>query len=482
MSDLSLYSVNWQDGMLITQRHLKDQEKYFEDLIRWYAFHPGDRFGLVRKAYSGKPPLSLNLSVSGSRLRVEVVRCQAVTPDGHFINIDNSGSDVIRGESEISEVVVPVYIGIDTRNKKPTGEPDPGEDVPRMPYLANNYIVFPGQIPNLPDGQFLQIAELLISGNEVSHSPHYYPPCLTLTADERLAVKTTELRNHLESLLSLSTRAFSAISASGAMKGQSTSLQMAVRETVFLFINHLASTLDSFVIGANAGHPLTMNIIFKRLFRVFSTLLNLQPGLKDYLNEKLFTRELKIDIGQFLAAVDGFIMTEYNHRDIGTQIKMISDILMNIKNVMSFLAQTKREELGEQAVATETLTYSGRTYHNVAYTGSKLEQVGELSYLLINIAAPRPMQDNVILISKGLFSDGEWRSMQVRLGLNDARGLGETDPVDVDTVAFGNKVALHPRDMLKSSSVRQVTLIFRGASNPGKFGNLGKMDLLIYAL
>jgi len=74
------------------------------------------------------------------------------------------------------------------------------------------------------------------------------------------------------------------------------------------------------------------------------------------------------------------------------------------------------------------------------------------------------------------------RSMQVRLGINAARGLGETDPIDVDTVAFGNKVALHPRDMLESSSVRQVTLIFRGAPDPNKFAGLGSMDLILYSL
>ena len=211
-------------------------------------------------------------------------------------------------------------------------------------------------------------------------------------------------------------------------------------------------------------------------------MINLHPVLKDYLNEKLFTRELSSDVGQFLSSMDNFLSKEYDHQDLGTQIRMIDDIVNTLRNLMSFLAQTKREDLGSQAVATETLTYSGRTYRNVGFSNSRLEQVGELSYLQIDISEPLPMQDNVVLISKGLFSDTEWRNMQVRLGLNDARGLGETDPVDVDTVAYSNKVALHPRDMLKSSSVRQVTLIFRGAADPTKFENLGKMDLLIYAL
>jgi hypothetical protein len=83
-------------------------------------------------------------------------------------------------------------------------------------------------------------------------------------------------------------------------------------------------------------------------------------------------------------------------------------------------------------------------------------------------------------LSKDLFSIPEWNNMQVRIGLNQARGLGETDPVDVDTTTFGDKVALHPEDMLKSPSVKQITLILRGARDASKFQAVGKSDLLVF--
>jgi hypothetical protein len=482
MSDFRLYSVNWQDGMLITQEHLKEQEQYLEQVARWHATSVGDNYGLIRKSHTGRAALSLNLEVSGSRLRAEVVRCQALTPGGHYIEIDETVGEVIRGESEISETTIPVFIGVDPGGKKAVGEPDPAEDVPRIPNLINNYSIHLGAPPNMPEGRYVQVAQLTVSGNEVSLSPEYYPPCMTLFADEHLAETASDLRNRLENLLSLSTRAYRAITASGSLSGESTSLQVAFKDTINVFVYHLASTLDSFITGPNAGHPIFMTLVFKRLFRVFSTLVNLHPGLKDYLNEKLFSKEMGSEVGRYLSSIENFIMTAYNHQDLGGQIKMIDEILNNLRGVIAFLAQTKREELGEQAVATETLTYSGRTYRNLNYTSSRLEQVGELCYLLIDIAEPCPVSDFVSLMSKDLFNDAEWGSMQVRLGINEARGLGETDPIDVDMVAFGNKVALHPRDMLESSSVRQVTLIFRGASTPEKFANLGQMDLILYSV
>ena len=478
MSDMKLFSVNWQDGMLISREHLAGQENYFEELVRWHAIRTSDYYGLIRKSHNGQGALTLNLSLAGNRLRVEVIRCHALTPDGHYIHIE--GEYPVKCETDVNTTIVPVYIAIDTEAKRPYGSPDPGEDMPRIPYLINNYVVTAGKPPDLPEGHYLQISRLAINGSEVSIAPDYYPPCLSLFSDERLTTQTTEFKNRLENLLSLASRAHGAVTASGTLKGESTSLQKAFKFTIGQIVYHLAANIDSFVTGSNAGHPIGLVVYFKNMFRVVSTMLNLHPGLKDYLNEKFFTRELKSDIGSFNASIDSFILTEYNHQDIGGQIKNISVILNQFRDLMAFLAQTKKEELGDQAVATETLTYRGKTYRNLLFGSSRLERVGELSYLLVDIPEPGPVRDIVVLMGKSLFKDAEWSNMQVRLGMNEARGLGETDPVDIDVTAYGNKVALHPRDMLEASSVRQITLIFRGAPDASKFDSLGKMDLIVY--
>jgi len=482
MTDLNLYSVNWQDGMLITQQHLKDQEKYFEELARWYALNVGDCYGLVRKSFSGRAALSMNLSISGSRLRVEVVRCQALTPDGGLIEINEISRAAVSAEGKVGSGNVPVFIGIDAAARKPIGEPDPQEDLPRIPYLAGNYQLTVGAPPDLPEGRRLQIAEVAVEGSNVAPAEYYYPPCVTLYADEQLTAKSIDYRNRLENLLSLSSRAYAAVSAGGALSGERTELQEAFKDTIYQFAYHLSSTLDSYVVGKNAGHPIQLVMFFKRLFRAFTTLLNLQSGLKDLLNERFFVKEMSSDVGRFMSQVDAFLLAEYNHNNIGGHIRTIDDILGQVRGIFGFLAQVKKEQLGAQAVASDTLTYHGQTYRVVEYGGVRSEQMGELCYLLIDVAEKRAMSDTVVLLNKDLFDTARWTGMQVRLGLNEARGLGETDPVEIDVVTYGNKVALHPQDMLKSPSVRQITLIFRGADDPNKFVKLGKSDLIVYAV
>ncbi|MBU1319286.1 MAG: hypothetical protein KKG33_15410 [candidate division Zixibacteria bacterium] len=482
MSDLKLYSVNWKDGMLITQQHLKDQESYFEDLARWHNLDVADSYGLVRKSLSGKPALSIDMMASGDKLRVTITRCQALTPNGSYIDISESEKLSLKAETDLTDGPMPVYISVKPSEKREVGDPDPEEEIPRMPYLAAGYGLHLGKRPNMPESMFVQVAELKVTGSEAHFSVGYCPPCVTINADENLLKTATDFRNRLESLLSLSSRAFAAITTEGLLAGEKTDLQAAFKDTVFLMAYHISSTLDSFVLGRNASHPLSMVVHFKSLFRVLATLLNLQPGLKDYLNEKHFTKERSTDVGRFMAAIDSFLLSEYDHQNIRDQVGMIDSILSDLRGVLGFLAQIRKDELGREASAEDSLTYNNRTYRLVPFQSCNLEQVGELSYLLINIENPQAVSDTVVLMSKDLFSTAEWTNMQVRFGVNEARGLGETDPVKVDAVTFGAKVALRPQDMLQSPSVNKVTLIFRGVGDPKKFSGLGKLDLMIYAV
>ena len=96
MDGFKLQSMNWRDGMLLTMGHLRAQESYFEELIRWHAFHEGDRYGLVRKD-PAQPPLKMSATMSGSRLRVEVSRCQALLPCGLAVEIgESTGGGVLK--------------------------------------------------------------------------------------------------------------------------------------------------------------------------------------------------------------------------------------------------------------------------------------------------------------------------------------------------------------------------------------------------
>lgn len=483
MSDFKLYSVNWRDGMLLSQAHLAAQEEYLESRDRWYAVTGADRWGLMHgHGTDAHTALGMNLTAGSERLRVEVTRCRAMTPGGWLIDIGEAASGPLSAEVELSGEQIGVYVGIDDPVKRETGEPNPDEDPPRHPWRTSNYFVLLGEKPPLSRDRWIQVALLAAEGSEVEPVRDYYPPCLSTHADERLDKAAHDLRNRLENLLSLSSRAFVAINADGSLSAEKTSLQDAFKQTVYQFASHLSASLDTFVVGRNGRHPIEMVVFFKRLFRVFSTALNLQPVLKDFLNEKFFTREAGTEAGRFLATIDSFVMADYDHNAIGRHMREIDQILGVLRGLFGFFAQVKKEQLGAQAVASDSITYRGQSYRVASYSDVQVETLGELNYLVINLPEPRELSDITVLLNKDLFNAAQWSGMQVRLGLNEARGLGETDPVDIDTGTYDAKVALHPQDMLKSPSVRQLTLIFRGAADAERFTGLGKMDLSVYAI
>ncbi len=483
MSDFRLYSVNWRDGMLLGQAHLAALEEYLESRDRWYAATGADRWGLMRgQGAEGHAALAMNLTAGSDRLRVEVTRCRAMTPGGWLIDVGGDSSGPLTAETDISGEQIGVYIGVDDPTKRETGEPSPDEDPPRRPWRTSSYFLMLGEKPPLTQNRWIQVAHLAAQGSEVEPVRDYYPPCLSTHADERLDKATHDLRNRLENLLSLSSRAFIAINADGSLSGEKTSLQDAFKQTVYQFASHLSASLDTFVVGRNSRHPMEVVVFFKRLFRVFSTALNLQPVLKDFLNEKFFTREAATEAGHFLASIDSFVMTDYDHNGIGRHMREIDRILGVLRGLFGFFAQVKKEQLGAQAVASDSITYRGQSYRVAEYTDVQVESMGELNYLIINLPEPRELSDVAVLLNKDLFNATQWSTMQVRLGLNEARGLGETDPVDIDAGTYDAKVALHPQDMLKTPGVRQLTLIFRGAADADRFAGLGKMDMSVYVV
>ncbi len=399
----------------MSEQHLRDQEAYFENLVRWYALRGGDYYGLAAKSSSGEPSLSLHLSLSGSTLAVQVVRCQALTSDYCVVEINPATEPVVKADTRVSDAAVPVYISLSPQAKREAGQPDPGEDIPRPPYRAFDYRLHLSQPPDLPVGHYLQVAEINVAGGSVAISDRYIPPCLSLSADARLMAKAQEFRNRIENLLKLAATGYQKVAAAPA----DSELQMAVREALFACATHTAAFADSLITTRNAGHPAEMVALLKRLFRLYRTALLLQPRLRDHLNEKFFSRQGEGDVRTFEAAVDTFLLADYDHRQIALGLAAIDDILARLRGVLGFLAQEDPVKLDRGAVVEETLTYNGRTYRLAAFGEHKVERIGELTYLSINLAQPMAVSDALVFVAKELLSAGEWSGMRAKFGINE---------------------------------------------------------------
>jgi len=477
MSNFRLYSVNWQDGMLVARKHLLDEERYVEDLARWYAYPVGERYGLARKSSDGRPALGLTVLVHGARVRVELSRCQAITSDGTVIEINESGPEVLFAEAPLQGDRIDVFLAVNREAKRPVGAPDARELVPRAPFAARDYALHLGEPPALPESDFLQIARLKIAGGDVVQAPDYYPACLSMYATDGAYEKHKEYCNRLESLMAVISRAH-LVAATAPPAGGRNELPAGIEALCDRVGAQLAATFDLLALGPAAPHPHEVVVFFKRLFRTVATALAYRPAVKDYLNDRLFSRTLGSSMGAFVSQIDSFLLTEYNHRGLSEHFHAIDAVLRLLQETFSFLAQSDR--IAPEPSITETVEYQGRTYAMAATSGLRCEERDGLCYLLVALPAAIPLSDLVVLMAKELFDVSQWNAMQVRLGMNDALGLGQTDPVKVDTVTYGSKVVLRAQDMVRNAAVKQVNLIFRGKGDVRKFRELKPSELLIY--
>lgn len=470
MDDFKLQSINWRDGMLLTMEHFRKQQQYFEELLRWHAVGTGDNYGLVRK-HKDRAPLQLDSKISGGRLKVEVWGCQAVLPGGAFVEFNGSmsGGEVLKSEIEFDEDPVPVYICLVQDRKKQVGDPDPREEIPRIPYEIPEYSIVLGEAPNLPASMYVQAALLKVDGSGVSMADGYFPPCISVDADERLHGKIKEYRKQLEGLLRSSIEA--ALTNSGPDR-----LQRAYREMSGFLVHQLSSGLDDFAVGAHTHHPRRYVVMIKGLLRTVSSMLKAQNELKDSINDEFFAKKGGTNLDIFLSTIDKYLDSSYDHEDIAGQTRVIDEILRTLGEMIESIAGSEaREEIPN------ILSYQGKTYTKQVFSGITVDEVGEWTNVVIDMEEPFDMKGVVVLIKRALFTDNQWLHMESYMGMNEVRDPGNSYTTKRDLNTRAKEIVLWSEDQFFQETVNRITLILRGISDTRQLEDLGSRDVIIYA-
>ncbi len=473
MSEFRLLSVNWQDGMLVSRGHLADQERYFEELARWYANPIGDNFGLV--PHTDSAALKYHATLRGSVVRVEVSQCRAITGDGNIIEINPVDAAVVAGEEQAAPGTIPVYLALASDTREQVGQADPNEPVPRLPYSTRSYSVHIGTPPVLSETRYLQIAQLELGPDGLTNSAWFFPPCVTVAADERLQNTVRQLRDRLDSLMTAITRVASGLGPSSTL-GTGADLISSLKHLVSQLGLYSAYTFDSLLIGHNAPHPLTVVNQFKGLFRVLTTLLAYSPAVKDFLTDRFFQKQLRMEYRTFARAVDAFLLADYNHLDLGRHFEEADNLLNTTQQLIAFLAQG---EIAPEPAASDTVSYKGMTFSAASHTECLREDWNDFAIITLNLPAKVGVSDCVILMEKDLMDAAQWSAINVRIGFGDV-SLGETNPMTIDTTTFGSKVALRAQDMIRVDSAQKAGLWFRGLKDTNKLNDLSESDIKLY--
>jgi hypothetical protein len=375
-----------------------------------------------------------------------------------------------------AERKIPLFVYVDSERKKEVGDPRNNEDPPRLPFNTFLYGLQLESPPAIQEGFWFQIAELEIKGNHVTLSNDYIPPCLNVSSSVNLVNITQDFRNTLERLLLLTTQTFNGFSSARGLEDFADGAPLrqafiAISQNLSIF---LSSTLDE-QSQTKPHHPSELILYYKKLFRLFQSLFELYPPVKSFLK-----RSPKSEMEDlFFTSISAFLKSDYNHEDLRSQITPIQKILQMMEEILIYIAELSPERL---MIHSGVLEYRGKSYKQMDFEACKFSPDGDLQYLSIEGIKSGTIQDILILVRSELFSRDEYQYLDVRIGVNEANTLGQSDPGEVDSATVPDRIVFSFIDRMRASDIYKLNVIFRGPINYSRLNQITRSDIQVYGL
>lgn len=294
MEPIRLRTVNWEHGMLLTPDHFLRLEHYVESLFHWGLHYTTAGYGLIGGgARLPVPDLGavrldpvVYLDENSDVLRISISQCRGLTPTGHLIDIDESGtlSADFTKESLAGVAEAEVCVVLDPSQRiKVDGVADEYNPQMKSERIVSGRIAL--QVTAAERAHALVVARIRRpeTGAHFEKDPTFIPPCLILCAHSelmagwrsivedvtRLSQRYAELHRAMREFLVLFTE-----------RGIDTELD---RDAI-QFAERMVLALDeaAYSILDRTQPPQTFFLQMRRLLRQAATFFDLAPNMQQY--------------------------------------------------------------------------------------------------------------------------------------------------------------------------------------------------------
>lgn len=248
MADIRRMAVNWVDGMKISRQHFIETDHYHTDQVRraGAALLTPLNYGLLLPK-DGNDPLEIQvLGDAGNQIRVKVNRCQAITPDGSMLDIEET--DELKLDTSLAGILeqyrlpmtqnVEIYmvLSVGMFERQPAGIPSESEIPVRHPYtlpLARVSLV-PSELINIEQwgGPGLIISKLAYSNSELRVLHDFVPASRAVRSHKNLREWHSRWTGYLNDIEMYSFRILQKIKTKSQKSTLSDSVQMMVEGLV----------------------------------------------------------------------------------------------------------------------------------------------------------------------------------------------------------------------------------------------------------
>jgi hypothetical protein len=424
---IDLRSVNWWDGMLVSQSHFLDQERCFEESLRWLRRYGLPLHGILPAPAGDAPAFELDARIeSENRLRVELLHCHALTRDGSMIHVDADSvaqqTQPVVSQLEINPQparTVPVYVRPSGR-KHTAGERD-RTGHPAHCYPEYELVLDDAQVAG--DGSALKIAEIKVADYRAEVDAEFLPAAASLDALPALAGVRDAIIDEVHGALEACAKRL----GETPPVPDADSLHLSRRGILTMMVTGCTTTLGTIMSAETQSPPVFLGQV-RGLLLLFSQALACYPLARQVLDEEfLSSGGLPAHAGgvEFHAEISRFIAASYAHEALGQQLQRARQLLEEMGHCLRDIGS--RLEAAPQVTPVQTsqqrVTYRERDYYQLEY-GELESSFGEESQVLyFRDLRARNIRSVLFVLRNNLPEGATTRDIRLKGGINDDRPL-----------------------------------------------------------
>ncbi|HEX7401727.1 MAG TPA: hypothetical protein VF369_06080, partial [candidate division Zixibacteria bacterium] len=438
-------------------------------------------YGLLKNRAHVGDPLELEAVLEGDILRVMLISCVAITPAGCLIYITptNQGEETLKANKQIDlskNERTGVFLGVKSGEKKEVGEPNPEEEPPRFPFMTQGYQLLAGDTPDMDPGMFIKIGEININDGQVEISKDFIPPCMTLGSHSKLQNQVVKFHGALKRIQEYSIQALRQITQTSEGKEilSSSPLKEGMLSQIQSMAVMIASLSDENLDPSSFSPPFRVISFFKGFFNNFNLFFRVHTGLREYIREEYFGKQLTASQGDiFFDVMEAFEKSTYNHSDLRSHFQQITQLLQFIEGVFKFYA-------GGPPPSEDTYVYEGVEYQLTDYKDCGFRQEKNRCYLTLNGFDSKSMQNVLILLNRKLISRDDYQKVNAYIGANEDSTEVQAEPSIFDTTKDQDRIVVKPRMEVSCIALKKLNLILAGNIDTRRLKEASKESVRVY--
>ncbi|XZF16268.1 hypothetical protein ACTHGU_09025 [Chitinophagaceae bacterium MMS25-I14] len=345
IQELKYKTVNWVDGMKISQKHFLACENHVTDSLRdvaSYSIHQNN-FGLLPAGGENSEDVFDVFNSATNDVQLIIRRCHAITPAGYRIAIENMTVNVNTltangNQQDGNTQSYYILIAVNPFERVPQGEFDPEETPPRHLYTQPKYhveLVPADTVYNeFQGGNYIVAGRVRYEGGIIRADADFIPPCASVSSSKTLLRYYNEFARLIAGLQQFSLR----IVQKNHNRSQNAPLTKSIRELCIVMLNSFSNCYFSYRNMIHLQPPVHMVEVFARLAHSVYNAIELMP---DHEKEEALNYCYEwSDVAphQLLNQLSTVTEIKYDHYKTGEYMKQISLLLNSLYNTWEKLS------------------------------------------------------------------------------------------------------------------------------------------------